>query len=1007
MNIPKSTIVDPLDQTQDQGTKQTSVPLGVLKEMNAGILVSKGSLWHYCQEPWIDGYEIQTIGATEARILWGQRSLVVVNAKEIRDNLFGHNAFREAKIYDLLELFAFICPTISCAPSLLGLSEALLLGPVDRGGAISRVMDIVTILGQRCKDSDLGFRLLAQAGIEALAKLDWPWAPYLSARLKETQIPDDFQRPDPLRVWTLLEEWEEGPPRPAPSHIVLDFAEIEQALKTKLNDIGLDEDRPEQSQFAQGVRSLFDPKWMPDQPQFLLAEAGTGIGKTLGYLIPSLLWAEKSGGQVWISTYTRALQKQIWQDTKRLIPDPKAHEDQIAVRKGRENYLCLLNYQDRIGALTMAQFGLEAILLARWIVYTLDGDLLSGDRPSWIEKLKPNPLGTHSPLSVMALIDRRGECTYGACPHYRVCFIEKSQRRAKTARLVIANHALVLSQAAFDHYDKALELPITPHSDEHLSVSEPALSRLIFDEGHHLFAAADSAFRTQISLQEAHELRRYIRGPESAHKRGRGLESRLKDLLDDQDTEAKTALKSLIRAASILPSDGFSGRLKLMIDKGDETDLSQEQSQAQGPIEALMHEVITQLMLRQDGYGAKLPYSRLSDSGFESDLYPVMSALKEAASEAAKAVRHLELSFTALVKALEQKLKTMAQTSEALEIAHKSILFSRLEGIGRGLQRRARHTLPSWRGLLDDISLDQDDEASREKKSLFVDFLSLQTFQNRIFDVAINRHYRDPSLPLAEVVIKPAQSVLVASATLADPSIDTDNDQAKDPFSLAISQTGASHLLMGARTLRIQSPFQYAHQARAFVVTDVPKDDTLSVALAIQSLFMASKGGGLGLFTAISRLRAVHKLLKPALNEQGINLLAQHVDQWEVPDLISLFKSDPDSCLLGTDAVRDGIDVPGRALRLLVFDRLPWARPDILHRERRTILGGKDYDDALIKARLAQAFGRLIRRKDDKGCFVLLDRGSPSRLMKALPEGVLIQRLSLAEVVSGIEAFLA
>ncbi|MES2034739.1 MAG: helicase C-terminal domain-containing protein, partial [Pseudomonadota bacterium] len=111
-------------------------------------------------------------------------------------------------------------------------------------------------------------------------------------------------------------------------------------------------------------------------------------------------------------------------------------------------------------------------------------------------------------------------------------------------------------------------------------------------------------------------------------------------------------------------------------------------------------------------------------------------------------------------------------------------------------------------------------------------------------------------------------------------------------------------------------------------------------------------------------------------------------------------------CLLGTDAVRDGVDVPGRSLRLLVFDRMPWPRPDILHKARRTRFGGKNYDDSIARARLAQAFGRLIRRADDKGVFVMLDAAAPTRLFSSLPEGVELQRVGLVEAIEATAEFL-
>jgi ATP-dependent DNA helicase DinG len=107
--------------------------------------------------------------------------------------------------------------------------------------------------------------------------------------------------------------------------------------------------------------------------------------------------------------------------------------------------------------------------------------------------------------------------------------------------------------------------------------------------------------------------------------------------------------------------------------------------------------------------------------------------------------------------------------------------------------------------------------------------------------------------------------------------------------------------------------------------------------------------------------------------------------------------------------MRDGVDVPGRALRLVVFEKVPWARPDILHRERRVHLSGGDpkgYDDRIARLRLRQAFGRLIRRSTDRGVFVLLDRQTPSRLLSGFPTGVAVRRVGLAEAAAATRAFL-
>ena len=141
--------------------------------------------------------------------------------------------------------------------------------------------------------------------------------------------------------------------------------------------------------------------------------------------------------------------------------------------------------------------------------------------------------------------------------------------------------------------------------------------------------------------------------------------------------------------------------------------------------------------------------------------------------------------------------------------------------------------------------------------------------------------------------------------------------------------------------------------------------------------------------------------------EAGLTLYAQHVVKLDTGALVDLFRSEENSCLLGTDAVRDGVDVPGRSLRLLVFDRIPWPRPDILHKARRETFGGRTYDDALARARIAQAFGRLIRRADDRGVFVMLDAAAPTRLFSGLPEGVELQRMGLVDAIEQVGDFLS
>src|SRR5690606_4132209 len=129
---------------------------------------------------------------------------------------------------------------------------------------------------------------------------------------------------------------------------------------------------------TQVLTKMFLPLRDENAPHVVLAEAGTGIGKTLGYLAPASVWAEKNKGAVWISTFTKNLQRQIDQELDKLYPNPEIKDAHIAVRKGRENYLCLLNLEETATGAVLAKHPNQAIaagLMARWTAATKDGDL--------------------------------------------------------------------------------------------------------------------------------------------------------------------------------------------------------------------------------------------------------------------------------------------------------------------------------------------------------------------------------------------------------------------------------------------------------------------------------------------------------------------------------------------------------------------------------------------------------------------------------------------------------
>ena len=849
---------------------------------------------------------------------------------------------------DALELFAFVRPATFCLPTPRGLADALGLTVSSGLVAEAEALQAATaaLLDQLAKLDGEPLREAAETA-RVMARAGWPWGPECMAALNTIApaAPEPGHTSlSPLRVWMKLREWQDEPPPPPPSALPVAPEEARQRLADLVGDTR--EARTQQADYAAAASAAFAPRDAAGEPRVVLAEAGTGTGKTLGYIAPASLWAEKNKGAVWLSTYTRNLQRQLDAELERLHPDPLEKASRVVIRKGRENYLCLLNLEEQVNRATVTpRETVATALMARWARATRDGDMVGGDFPSWLAQL----MG-YAPT--LGLADRRGECIYAACDHWRKCFIEKTVRRARHADIVVANHALVMAQAALAGLDDA-NVP----------------TRYVFDEGHHLFDAADSAFAAHLGGRETAELRRWLLGAETAGgrpSRARGLQKRIGDLFAG-DAEAEGLLADALRAARTLPGDGWQKRL------GEEAALS---GVPRGATENFLALVRQQVLARAPD--AEAGYS------LEAEKTPLIGGLAESAKQLDEALQSLQAPIAKLGAKLTRFLDEKA---DELDTATRQ----RIEGALKSLERRAAIPLAAWRAMLATI----DEDAPPD----FADWFSVERMDGREVDVGLHRHWVDPTVPFSRAVLEPAHGALITSATLRDGT--------SEDWTSAEARSGAKHLPSAAARIAVPSPFDYPACTRVLVVTDVAKANPAAVASAYRSLFLASGGGALGLFTSIARLRDVHARIAPALEEADITLLAQHVDGLDTGTLVDIFRAEEDSCLLGTDAVRDGVDVPGRALRLIVFDRVPWPRPDILHKARRQAFGGKAWDETLARLKLKQAYGRLIRRAGDQGVFVMLDSALPSRLATAFPPGVAVQRVGLADAVSEIRNFFA
>ncbi|WP_439540886.1 ATP-dependent DNA helicase [Sphingomonas sp.] len=880
----------------------TSLPYPALHASHGGIWIATA-----------DG--TRSIGRGEAVRIAADTPVILLNAPLVAQRL----GYPDLSGLDLLELFAFLRPARFMVPTPRGLARTLgITEPEGDAGVASFLRDAATAM-LAIAEGDWPEREGAWHAAQSLAKLRWSWAPAVTQRLT---------RPEQAERWLFsrLPEWSEGAPRNPPRTVTLDPEAVRDRLAT-LTGSGA-EVRAGQRLYADAAASAFAPRTMRDSPNLVLAEAGTGIGKTLGYLAPASLWSEQADGVVWISTFTKALQRQLGYEGERLFADPEERKRRIVTRKGRENYLCLLNLEDALQGGFAGRAAVLAQLVARWAAYTADGDMVGGDLPGWLPVLFRRNGST-------ALTDRRGECVYAGCPHYRKCFIERAARASADADIVIANHALVMVNAA-----RGRETTTRP-------------TRYVFDEGHHLFDAADAMFGVALSGQETIELRRWITGPESGSRgRRRGLAARLSDVASYDDAGAR-AISEAVDAARALPSDGWLQRLA--------------EGQPFGAIEHLLAAVRGLVYARDTDGSGEAGY------GIETELAEPDAQLIDAIPPAAAALESLLRPMMALGRRLEAVLDEAPDWMDGQARA-------RIEGAIASLNWRAE-TVAAWLSLVARIG----GPATAD----FVDWLAVERIEGREIDIGIHRRWLDPTKPFAETVLKPAHGALVTSATL----------RAGGNWDVAEQRSGAQHLAHPAQRFEAASPFDYPRQAEVLIVTDIKRGDMGALAAAYARLIVAAQGGTLGLFTAIRRLRAVHTRIADRLAREGLPLYAQHVDPIDTGTLVDIFRDDPRASLIGTDALRDGVDVPGHSLRLVVMEGVPWPKPSVLHAARRLAGGGSAYDDRMVRARLAQAFGRLIRRADDSGAFVLLSAATPSRLLDAFPPGTPIRRLTLDEAV--------
>lgn len=258
---------------------------------------------------------------------------------------------------------------------------------------------------------------------------------------------------------------------------------------------------------ADGPLARLDPGYKPREPQLqmsravaralarrqaLVVEAGTGVGKTFAYLVPTLL----AGSRALISTATKSLQDQLFlRDLPRLTKTLQMPV-RLALLKGRGSYLCLHRmkearvsgeFPDRRTALSLAR-------IERWALGTATGDFAEIDG-----------LDERAPI-IPIVSSSRENCLSQECPDYRACYVVKARREAMEADVVVVNHHLFFADLTL--------------RDTGVAELLPSVEVAIFDEAHQLAEAGVQFLGTLLGTAALIDFARDLLAHGLAHARG-------------------------------------------------------------------------------------------------------------------------------------------------------------------------------------------------------------------------------------------------------------------------------------------------------------------------------------------------------------------------------------------------------------------------------------------------------------------------------------------------------
>jgi ATP-dependent DNA helicase DinG len=694
------------------------------------------------------------------------------------------------------------------------------------------------------------------------------------------------------------------------------------------------ESRPPQEVMLEKVAEAFN------ENKIALIEAGTGIGKTMAYLLPAIEWSVKNRERTVIATGTINLQEQLINKDIPLLQQTLDLKFRAELVKGRTNYACKRK-------LAEAQFQPD--------LFTEPAQLQ--ELQAIIDWAKKSPDGSKSDLAfipqeqVWEKIQSESDTTLRAkCKFYHECFFYNARRRAASADVLVANHHLLFADLAVRHE--------TGGSSEVAVL--PKYQRVILDEAHDVEEVASSYFGAAASY---HGVRRLL------HKLYRVKDAKNTGILPF--TMAKMQMAAHRISRSLI--DKFRQQIETVCEP------------AIGHVEFRLQEMMDRLFYWAAARGNKA--SAGSGENFsETKLRLTPQVVKD------KTFQEIATRLApVLLKEMRECAEQLYEILKLCDIAEYQ-LGSEAASLAVDVKAQADRLLEAANEI-EKVLLDNDENNIRwleVKESRWGNIVRLRSAP---LDVA-------PILKKA--VFEKFPTVVLTSATLAvgksfdylEKSLGL-TDSAKG----ALKDSG-SGLARRKVATQLGSPFDYGRQALIVIPTDIPEPNARDYPQHLrENLLRAlkiSQGRAFILFTAYGLLNQMYRELAPELAQIGIVALKQ--GQENRHRLLENFKRQVGSVLFATDSFWQGVDVHGEALECVIIPRLPFkvptepvleARVEAIERRGGNSFMEYSVPQAVIKFK--QGFGRLIRRKSDFGTIVIFDNRIVTKFygrlfLESLPE---------------------